>query len=64
MVEVNGVKTRQNLIAFDLATNESLKNRGALLAWILPLNAIMSVSLTQRSTATLHLRGADLRFRL
>ena len=58
------VKTRQDLIAFDLATNERLKNRGALRAWILPLDAIMRVSLTQRSSAALHLCGADFRFRL
>jgi hypothetical protein len=64
MMKVKRVKTRQDLIAFKLATNERLKNRGALRAWILPLDAIMSVGLTQRSTAALHLCGADLRFRI
>jgi hypothetical protein len=52
-MEMKCVKTRQNLIAFDLATNERLKNRGALRAWILPLDAIMGVSLTHRSAPSL-----------
>ena len=58
------VKARKDLIALDIPADERLENRGALRAGKLALDAIVSVSLTQRSTAALHLCGADLRFRL
>jgi hypothetical protein len=63
-MQMKRVKAGQDLIAFDLATNERLENRRALRAWVLPLDAIMRVGLPQRSAAALHFCGADLRFRL
>ena len=58
------VKARKNLIAFDIATDERFKDRGALRAGKRPLNAIVSIGLTQGLSAVLHLCGADLWFSL
>ena len=49
------VKARKDLIAFDIATDECLKDRVALRTGKLSLNAIMSVGLPQRLATALHL---------
>jgi hypothetical protein len=63
-MQMKRVKARQDLIAFDVAADERFKDRGALGAWKLALDAIVGVGLTQGLAAALHLSGADLRFRL
>ena len=52
------VKARKDLIAFDIATDECLKDRVALRTGKLSLNAIMSVCLPQRLATALHPRGS------
>jgi hypothetical protein len=53
------MKARQYFIALDLATNESFENTGAFRSWILALDAIVGVRLTQSLAAAPHLRTCD-----
>jgi hypothetical protein len=61
---VKRVKAGQDFTVIDLAANEGFKNFIARRARELPLDAIVGVGLVHRFAATLHLRGADPRFRL
>jgi hypothetical protein len=58
------MKAWQDFIALDFATNESFENSGAFRSWILALDAIVGVRLTQSLAAARYLRNSDFRFRL
>jgi hypothetical protein len=64
MAVENRFEARQDFMPFDIATNERLKNGGALRSGKLAFNAVIGVSLSQGLAPPLHLRGSDFWFRL